>query len=316
MSMVISGGMQGSARRLSMATFALLAVGTILTAMAFACSPIANVQIAPGGAAAGSTVTVSGAEFLDNRPVVISMEGHQLATATGPTFSTAIQVPELDAGSYVILATTSTADGKSTYTARTSFEVVGPELTPEPAQPTGESTPSAGASQTAAPAATPATTSRPEAGARTPAQEKPAAKPAPRTPAAAASRTQKRTTAPATRPATGATATADGGQRVFAGSVAETAAPSRRETRKPEPRTTAKVAARPAATAPPATARATPPPPSLLSPAGTADAGDSLGGRLAIGVAFLVLGLMLPLAGFVVAEARRRRAHLRAPSDR
>lgn len=56
--------------------------------------------------------------------------------------------------------------------------------------------------------------------------------------------------------------------------------------------------------------------PSLTSEAGSTALDDGTDLRLGIGVALLALGVLIPLAGFMVADVRRRRVRVRSDADR
>lgn len=97
--------------------------------LAWACTAQATIQLSPRWGEPGSTVVVDGRSFVDGGPVSIrwdSPSGPQLATATGPSFSTAVTVPDVDAGVYYVVAVGYETDGE-TVAGQTSaaFEVTG-----------------------------------------------------------------------------------------------------------------------------------------------------------------------------------------------
>jgi len=155
-------------RRLLLATLLVLAPLTVLAAVAYACSPQANLtgdRSAGGGAGflgnhpAGSDVGVTGVEFLRDAPVSVTWNGIGTELARPRTdgrgaFRALLQIPEGAApGTYTVVATVTSSNG-DTYPAPASLRVTarqGSPSSPEsgptsPNSPDARSTPVPGGS--------------------------------------------------------------------------------------------------------------------------------------------------------------------------
>jgi hypothetical protein len=310
-----------------LAGIGIVTSGLVLAAVAFACSPAANVNVSPEVAAVGSTVTLSGSLFLDGRPVALSIDGQTVATATGPGFSVPVTLPQLDAGVHLVRAQTTSADG-TPFAAVATVEIT-PSTSPAADAPTGApaGAPDGGAAGvgdssgggSAAPAA--ATTAAPLAGGPARSVSPARSTQTARTPARAphtASRASHAAKRPAS-PARSAAVVEQHGRAVFPTSPASSSAPVRSTARGAATRRTAQ----PVRSASPkrqpvgsGVSQAKPTLPSLTSSAGSAQRTDAFGPLVAIGVGLLGLGLVLLLGGFVLADARRRRVRAGATRDR
>jgi len=110
----------GSGQRLAAIGAGLAGIVLASASLAWACSAQANIFVNPPAAPAGTTVTVSGGQFLPG-PVEIhwnSTAGPVVGTTTGPDFSTAVQIPaNAPPDVYTLVATS------GNFLARTPFEV-------------------------------------------------------------------------------------------------------------------------------------------------------------------------------------------------
>ena len=208
-------------KRIGLAAVGLVAILLGGASLAWACTPDASLYSEPDYGPAGSTVTVHGAGFRE-APVQIywnSASGARLATAEGPNFSTQVTVPEATPGNHVIYAVSYGEDGAVAGSARSGFEVTGPDGQ-RARRPAGQ--------EPQRPQARP-TRRAPERVGGAERQSSPARQ----------ETSSARQTAPASRgravaeelEASRAVATSDEGRRVFAGSVA----PSSRRERNPAP---------------------------------------------------------------------------------
>ena len=119
---------------------ALLAAGVVLAGAAWACVPQPLVSITPkASGAAGSQVTVDVTAV--NGDVEVrwnSIQGPELAKATGPSFSVPVTVPQVSEGLYAIVVLERAADGSANFTGRAAFLVTGatsPTTAPAAAAP-------------------------------------------------------------------------------------------------------------------------------------------------------------------------------------
>ncbi|HEX2699721.1 MAG TPA: hypothetical protein VHM89_05895 [Acidimicrobiales bacterium] len=110
----------------------VLAVGALMAASAWACSPGPALTIAPQAAPAGSHVTVTGTGFVDGQPVEIHWNGRSgplVGDATGPQFSTEITVPPSAPGLFLVTAVTPSPSDGAEYRSTFAFEVTSPPVT-------------------------------------------------------------------------------------------------------------------------------------------------------------------------------------------
>ena len=118
-------------RRL-LSTLAVAVALLVPAALAWACTPSANVSVRPASAPAGAAVKVTGREFLDG-PVEIRFaslrgghsaagRGRLLRKVRGPSFSVRVRVPRVRAGRHLVVAVGRGADGH-TYVARAAVAV-------------------------------------------------------------------------------------------------------------------------------------------------------------------------------------------------
>ena len=115
-------------RRFLVTAFAgALGVVATFTALAWACTPQAYIDIPGASGPAGTSVTIAGRGFVA-APVEITWSGGDtvLGTATGPDFAVTVQIPEAAPGVYYISATgRDTGSGVIGHATR-AFEVVAP----------------------------------------------------------------------------------------------------------------------------------------------------------------------------------------------
>jgi hypothetical protein len=277
----------------------LTAAGLLMVppAIAWACNPQAHINLNQTSFAPGSSITVYGSYFVGGRPITVSgPTGSTTATSSGGgAFATTLTAPSAT-GNYVINASKPTGG-----TASASFTVATPQAPPvgtvSPANPTAPSTGSS-------------------APAKSPSFVVPTVH---RSPTSTPRAVQHTSTPAATSTPASTGAVTQGGQTVFAGSVAATpvvstpVVPGRhnvtaRHGHQAVRNTTAPSTSQLTATsdlwsgfAPGQTA-------SLTS--GTAG-GMSNGGSssaLTIGIGLLAFGLIALVAGLTGAEVRRRRA--------
>lgn len=141
----------------ALACFAVLAVTLFGLSRAWACFPLPVVTLEPRASGPpGTEVVVNGVDF--NGAVEVrwnSLDGPQLAGATGPNFSTKAKIPDAPAGLYTLVVLSRAPDASVTVKAAASFEVVLPAgarsgaATPPPSRraPAGtSSSPGGGAS--------------------------------------------------------------------------------------------------------------------------------------------------------------------------
>lgn len=282
----------------------VLAALASFAALAWACTPQARLTTAgPSSGPAGSSVTLTGTQFVNgdvgNVEITWSASGGggkvALGTATGPDFSTTVTVPDAPPGIYYFTATSTARDasGNPVGSASRAFDLTA--AAPPAEAPPASATPQPDAT---APPSSRTTTGRERAARRGDGGERqsgPSRKAAPR-----AGATPNVTTRSGVRVFEGSVAGASRSERSSApgtsnakerGDSAKTAAKSTRSDRAPSSRNASDL-------------------PSLTSSAGSTALDDGPGSQLGIGVALLALGLVAPLAGFLVAEVRRRRAQV------
>lgn len=118
----------GAAGRGAVGLFALC--GALTSALAaWACVPgasLAHVLIQPrSSGATGSTVSVEGLNFLPGTVEIRwnGLDGPALATTTGPSFKSRIEVPAVSAGLYILLVISRRPDGSVADIVRAPFHV-------------------------------------------------------------------------------------------------------------------------------------------------------------------------------------------------
>lgn len=112
-------------RRISVAGFSVLAAGVVIAASAWACSPGGGLATPSNGAdlpqgPAGSPVSVRGTGFTANQPVEINWNsiGNVIARATGPEFTVSVTIPaDATVGTHYMRATQVNRDTKLTEVA-------------------------------------------------------------------------------------------------------------------------------------------------------------------------------------------------------
>lgn len=304
---------------------AVCAAAMTAVSVAWACTPGGNVNVNPGSGLAGSTARVSGSGFVAEgeagaaaAPVQIrwnSTSGPVLATASAPSFSTAVTIPEgAAARTYYVVAVQRQGDGSIVRQASAPFTVTAPAGQTAPAtaspapqpqpQPQPQPEPSTGSQPEAAPAPAPAATESTPA----PAQASPAPAAAPAAAATAARRQMAAGPADTarTRSAGRSIAGGDGGPPSGSPAVDPVAPPA-------EPPA---APAEPAAQAPAASPRSASADvwsgfgngslsggPSLIGSPAASPPGNSLG----LGVGLLALGTVGLLGGALVGVRSRRR---------
>lgn len=313
-----------------------LAVGLSAAALAFACTPQADIYMDPDTGAAGSRTTVEGIAFVPGAPVEIhwgSASGPLLATATGWKFSVPVTIPaDASDGVHYIVAVgyTDATRSKVAGKASNAFMVPVPARDPGTSPPasSGDSpsgAPAPGTAQAptgaAAPSGAPAQSGgrAPSAGRQpTPERESSSAGAGDRSPAGGRAPARSGSggrKAPGSAGSGGrpATVRTPSGQSVFADSLppaARTAGPEGSGPAHGKPGAKSRTGgsdvaagAEPGAFGPEKESSLTMPDggdPSLTEEAG-------LGPRIAIGAGILAFGLVALLGAFLVAEVRRRR---------
>lgn len=289
-------------RRIFLATLGVLAASLSVAAVAWACTPTADLQVDHLAGAPGTAMTFTGHGFA-NGPVEIRMDSVSaapLVTTSGPDFSLTVTVPQTSPGYHVFGAVGYDSNGNAIGTASVSFEVTGPS---SPSR-----NPTTPVTRHPAPPAAPAPV----------APKHHAAAPHPRTthPAAAAPR-PVRVTAPATHPQTHArthvagrarASTPTSGARarsVVAHRVTHASAWGHGIRPSAAPMSHVPALAKPRAAQP---AQLWAPKSEPLDGSGSPGVSTSL----AIGIGMLAVGLVALFGGFTVAEVRRRRASARA----
>lgn len=294
------------ARRITSIVLGGLAVFVATAALAWACQPNASISLSPTEGIARSQVTVKGADFT-SEPVSIhwaSPDGPVLATVTPSQgrFTVTVTVPQADPNVYFIYAVGPQA------TKQSPFEVLPtPTPNPPPTPPGGQTGSPPAGSKPPAPAATTSPTkgsspTTPSRAHKSPAGSRGGAR-------RRGEGSTRRVVAGTPGGGQGAVAKTGSGQKVFAGSLA----PGKRGS--PAKKGSQRGAARPAETTTSKHGIAgSKRLPSLTSDSTALDDGPDR--RLGIGVGLLALGLVIPLAGFLVAEMRRRRAQAGPGRDR
>ena len=288
-----------SRRRNCLAALCAATLPLVYAAFAFACTPQAGMTISQsnGGrvAPAGATATVTGWAFL-NGPVEVRWDsdaGPVLAVAGGPNFSVAVTIPDDSPSVHTIIAIARDPNGQ-VFRAADTIEISAPEPQPAGGEPAATAGTATGAAQTPG-ASRPASAARPTAARPTAARA-----PAARTSATGRQSPRSATATPVTRPVARVSAArpdrTPSSSRTSETGARETASTGAARVRRPAP------APRPSAS--PVRQQT---PPSLISPLDPRLRDGGSDSRLGIGMALLGLGILLPLAGFAVAEARARR---------
>lgn len=274
-----------------MGIVAVLTAALGAVAVAWACTPTADMTIDPGSARAGMPVTITGTGF-DQGIVEIRMDSTSsapLATAQGPSFSVTLTVPETSPGYHTFGAVGYNAEGVAVGEASVPFEVTAEESAPAqsvaPTVPRQSSPPAAGG--------------KPVSGAleRAPRAERPRA-----------DREPVRASAPAAVAPAAEIATAPLAADSATAAPAREARPPRAAAGAPRPFSALARVGR-VELIPPAPERGRSPADPWQARSSAADQ-DSAGpgGQIAIGAGLLAVGLVALFGGFAVAELRRRRA--------
>src|SRR4051794_7645607 len=165
--------MSRRARLVWLSVVVLAAAGLGVAALAWACTPQAYISLSPSSGPPGTVVTVTGSRFVADGRVELrlnSVDSAPVATATGPSFSVQVTIPQdVQPGATVLIGATGyDQDGQAVSQPATGYRVAGPAA--------------------AAPAPAPATTA-------------PAARPAPKQATAPATTSAPHATTPQHRPA-------------------------------------------------------------------------------------------------------------------
>jgi hypothetical protein len=316
----------------TLCVLALTAIVVTGVGLAWACSPNANISVAgPNGASGrpGSPATVRGSAFAAGKVVVHwnSASGPVLATLQGESWSAAITVPNDAPGVHYVVAFGYDESGAVAGQASALFEIT----PPEPVSTAAADSPAAGASDVAAPAVTAPAAGAPAAGAPTagaPTAGAPAGRGAGSVPSrgggSATDRDRVSPTAPRKVAATSggrkerdrarpsnaprragraAPGAAPAAVKALAGAVA-----SRRQDGTSRSGSRGDSVTSRAIGAPKHRSARPKELPSLTSSLDSRHLDEGPDSRLGIGVAMLALGLLAPLASFLVADVRRRRA--------
>lgn len=262
-------------------------------AAAWACTPNADIaSVSPQKGPAGTAVTISG-EAYSNGAVEIrwgSATGLELATVTGPNFTTTVTIPGANPGLYSLVAV-----DRQTGTPRSGFFQVTPAVAEEPPPPPPVDPPQEPPVETPPPVETSAPVETPE-----PTPAPPVVSPAPAdAPSAPAPVVRPRAEADTgTRAATSPRASAPVPQAAATPAVAEEPAPSVEELSESALTVDGDLWSG-FASGPESSGGA-----SLLdSPAATSSSSPAL----AVGIALLAMGLVALLGGFAMAAVSRRR---------
>jgi hypothetical protein len=117
--------MSSTRRRILAAAFAVLGVLVTGAAIAWACTPQANIGVDPGSGMPGTQATVTGSQFASG-PVEITWNGGPvLARANGPNFGVTITIPNSPAETHTIVAVGFEQNGAVAGRARASFTIPG-----------------------------------------------------------------------------------------------------------------------------------------------------------------------------------------------
>jgi hypothetical protein len=123
--------MSSTRRRTLTAALSALAVLVTGAAIAWACTPQARITTDVGQGQPGTRVVVTGELFADGGPVTITWYGGAaLSTATGPSFSVPVTIPNAPADTHTIVAVGRNPNGTEAGRARASFTIPGVEPTP------------------------------------------------------------------------------------------------------------------------------------------------------------------------------------------
>lgn len=295
----------------------VLSSGVVAAGIAFACSPQANMALDQTSGAAGAQVVVSGSAFETDGPVEVrwgSARGPILATATGPSFSTAVTIPQASPGVYAIIAVGYDSSNVRAGTAPATYELTGPPAAaadPAPAEqaPAATADPAPAAAPVAqAPAGSTPTRTAASKPKSSPAKKAPASRPAASKPVVKAPARSQQTAASKPSSVNPPVVQTRSGRAVFGGSVApvvEERAVARAD-RKPAAK---KAAVTPAKAPQQAAVKPVAKSPALLPSASDPQVQTSSpGSTLMIGIGLLGIGLVAMFAGALVAQTRRRRA--------
>jgi outer membrane biosynthesis protein TonB len=118
---------------MSLVVVAMLGVLLVGAALAWACTPQATITLDTSSGPAGTSVTVSAADFIDG-PVEIRWSGASgavLATGQGPAFATTVTIPDAAPGMYYIYGTSTDEEGRRVGNTSRAFQIAGAE-SPEP----------------------------------------------------------------------------------------------------------------------------------------------------------------------------------------
>lgn len=129
--------MSGRTRRIWFSTVAVVAGCLSLAALAWACTPEATLQMTASSGAPGTPLTFTGSRFA-NGPVQIRMDSTTsapIATATGPSFSVTITVPNTTPGYHVFGAVGEDSSGNVTGESSVAFKVTGSAAPAPPTAP-------------------------------------------------------------------------------------------------------------------------------------------------------------------------------------
>lgn len=292
--------MSGLQRRLWMGIVAVIATAMSAAAVAWACTPTADMTAGPGSGPPGTQVTFTGTGF-DKGIVELRMDSTTsapLTTVQGPSFSVTLTVPETSPGYHTFGAVGYNSEGVAVGEASVPFEVTGASA--EPAQSVAPTVPQS----SGRPAPRPTTgavervssSPRPQADRRSSDRDvvRPAGTPAAVAPGADASAAPAPSTA--TPDPAGAAQSGQGARAVRTpGSASDSPRPLSGIRR-------IEIGAQ-------ATDRAAAPKDLWAT---SPNAGDeqtaTSGGQLAIGAGLLAFGLVALFGGFAIAELRRRRA--------
>jgi hypothetical protein len=121
------------ARRLMVTALVVAVTGVVLAATAFACVPVATLQVSPAEASPGQVLTVTGA-FYNSNPVTLhwnSLDGRVVGTITPQNrrLEGTVRVPSnAEPGSYTLVATQEREADRTTWgiPSRALVTVVGP----------------------------------------------------------------------------------------------------------------------------------------------------------------------------------------------
>lgn len=112
-------------RRSLMAGFGSLAAGVVFVTAAYACTPSAQIGLSSDAGMAGTETTVTGSNFVVDRPVELrwnTIDGAVLATATGPSFKVPVKIGDNAPGVGYVVAVQHDVDGRI-WKAPAAFEV-------------------------------------------------------------------------------------------------------------------------------------------------------------------------------------------------